>query len=59
MVIEVCHSLVISEHPDTGDATSLVVSKHPDMGDVTERRQVIPPKRYVEADLVSYALNVA
>ena len=24
-----------------------------------ERRQVIPPKRYVEADLVAYALNVA
>ena len=25
----------------------------------TERKQVIPPNRYVEADLVTYALNVA
>ena len=25
----------------------------------TERREVIPSKRYVEADLVAYALNVA
>ena len=24
---------MVSEDPDTGDATSLVVSEHPDMGD--------------------------